>query len=85
MRAFKNQKSRLTTNSREYKILTRNDDPYWEEGIHFHRPKGQRSGITRKWKKKELQKFQVRMYRSWKHNRITQWKEKKLKSMPSSE
>jgi hypothetical protein len=74
MKAYKTYKSRLTTNSREYKILTRDNDPYWDEGYRYHRPKGQRSNITRNWRKKELLQYQVRKYRTWKHNRKTQWK-----------
>ena len=27
-----------------------------------------------KWKRKSLFYYQVRMYRTWKHNRKTQWK-----------
>ncbi len=71
MKAFKNEKSKLTTNSREYKILTRYDDPYWDEGIKFHKSRG-----SRRKKKKQLIKQQVRLYRTWKYNRKTQWKEK---------
>lgn len=64
----------FTTNSRVYKIITTiDDDPYWDECITFYpkwRPGFKNSG-------KPLMAFQIRMYKSWKHNRKTQWKEKK--------
>lgn len=84
MKALNKFAARLTTNSREYKIITRADDPYWDEGWTYHRPKGQRSRITASWKKKQLLMYQVRMYRTWKHNRKTQWKEKIVKTLCSN-
>ena len=59
------------TNRRVYKILTTiNQDPYWED-YYLIRPKGKLV-----WKRKELFSYQKRMYKSWKHNRKTQWKDK---------
>jgi len=69
MKPIKNQKSKLTTNSREYKIITGNTDPYWDEGYRYHKSRGRR-----KWKKKQLLHYQVRLYRTWKYNRKTKWK-----------
>ena len=45
---------------------------YWDEGITFY-PKRNR-GTHHPWPK--LYSYQIRMYRTWKHNRKTQWKEK---------
>lgn len=72
MKAYKKCiKSKITTHRREYKIVTDPQmlDPYWDEGVRYHRSKGRR----RK-NKKEILAFQVRMYKTWKHNRLTQWK-----------
>lgn len=74
MKAFKKSKvARTTTSRKEYNIITRGlDDPYWDEcwGVHY---KGEG------WSKqpnKQLYNYQVRLYKSWKHNRKTQYKEK---------
>lgn len=71
MKAFKTKKSRLTTNNKEFKIVSRDDDPYWDEGYTYHKSRG-----TRRKNRKELLKYQVRLYRTWKYNRKTRWKEK---------
>ena len=65
---------KFTTNSREYKILTTIDqDPYWDECRKFHNTKTPRTDSN--WKRRrELTPFQVRTYKTWKHNRKTQWK-----------
>ena len=65
-----------TTNRRTYHILRCVDqDPYPEEYGHII---GRKMG-NRGWKKsKYLWQHQVRMYRTWKHNRKTQWKKQKL-------
>lgn len=62
----------ITTNSREYHILRCVDqDPYAEDyGKYFKRKRGYRGY----WKSKVIWKWQQRMYRTWKHNRKTQWK-----------
>ena len=46
---------------RGYKNLLYDDlyPPYWDEGIRFYG---------------KIMSYQVRMYKTWKHNRITQWK-----------
>jgi hypothetical protein len=66
----------ITTNRREYHILHDiDDDPYPEEYGHIiWRNKGCRGF----WKSlmRPIWQHQVRMYRTWKHNRKTQWKSK---------
>lgn len=72
MKAFKkSQRARTTTSRKEYNIVTRGlDDPYWDEGINFY-------PIYRRGFKnpnKTIMSYQVRMYKTWKYNRNTQWK-----------
>ncbi len=68
------KKCRFLENSRVYKIITTIDeDPYWDEGLSFHKSKGWRNQSKAK-RKKELLQYQVRMYKTWKHNRGNQWK-----------
>jgi hypothetical protein len=65
-----------TINRREHKILTTVDqDPYPEEYGYLHKHK---RGYRGYWKSKLIWQHQVRMYRTWKHNRKTQYKIKKL-------
>jgi hypothetical protein len=62
----------LTINRREYHILRCVDqDPYPEP---YGRIKRRRRGYRGYWKSHKLWQHQIRMYRSWKHNRKTQWK-----------
>jgi hypothetical protein len=65
--------SRITTHSKEYKIVNNSEyaDRYSDEGVFFY-PK-YRKGFTKN-KKRRLRMFQVRMYKTWKHNRKTKWK-----------
>jgi hypothetical protein len=66
---------KLTTDRREYKILSSIDqDPYPDRGYwKFHTTKSPKTDSN--WKRrKELTPFEVRMYRTWKYNRKTQWK-----------
>jgi len=62
----------LAHTPKEYKKKMINMDypPYWDEGITFY-PKRNR-GTNHMWPK--LYSYQIRMYRTWKHNRKTQWK-----------
>ena len=64
---------RMTTHSKEYKIATNSEytDRYSDEGVFFYPV--YRKGFTKQ-KKRRLRMFQVRMYRTWKHNRKTKWK-----------
>ena len=73
MKPFKKSKiARTTTCSKEYKIVTNGiyKDPYWDEGLYFY------PTIRRGYKNpiKRIMSYQIRMYRTWKHNRKTQWK-----------
>lgn len=72
------QKLETTYDRRYYKIVNYELDPYWDEGLSFYPTP---SKMTRKWKKKRILSYQVRMYRTWKHNRVHQWKE--IKERPS--
>ena len=68
MKPLKGASSQTTTCRKEYKIITNPSicEPYWDEGMHYYK-----KGF--KWTK--LFKWQVRMYKSWKHNRKTQYKQ----------
>lgn len=61
------------TNSRRvYNILHKAEtDPYWWEGINFY------PQYRRGFKNSNhcIMAFQVRMYRTWKHNRKTKYKQ----------
>jgi len=62
-----------TTNRRVYKILTTiEDDPYCDEGVIFY-PRWKK-GTRQRYPK--LMSYQIRMYKTWKHNRKTKWKYK---------
>ena len=63
---------KTTTNRREYRkaFLKEEFPPYWDEGVHLYpeyRPGYKNSH-------KLLFSYQIRMYKTWKHNRKTQWK-----------
>jgi len=63
------------TTRREYKIQRwkEDNDPYWEECRKFHSTKTPRYDSN--WKRRRtLTPFEVRTYKTWKHNRKTQWK-----------
>ena len=72
MKPYKKSKIAKTTIYRlEYKVETRGlKDWYWNEGIIFY-PKI-RSGFKNS--NRQLMSYQIRMYKTWKHNRKTQWK-----------
>lgn len=73
MKPFKKSKvARTTTSRKEYKVVTNDKikEPYWDEGIMFY-PR-YRKGYKNP--NKTIMSYQVRMYRTWKHNRKTQWK-----------
>lgn len=57
---------------REYKIRIINElyPPYWDEGLNFY-PKWKKGFVN---PNRQLLAHEVRMYRSWKHNRKTQYK-----------
>ena len=64
--------AKTTTCRKEYKIVTNYSirEPYWDEGINFY-PKYRRGYKN---PGKRIMSYQVRMYKTWKHNRKTQWK-----------
>lgn len=66
----KNVKAKTTMYRKEYNVATRNDDPYWDEGISFY-PRYRRGFKN---PNKTIMSYQVRMYRTWKHNRKTKYK-----------
>jgi hypothetical protein len=67
-----------TTNRRVYHIFRCVDqDPYPEEYNYYGKRK---RGFRGYWKSKYLWQHQVRMYRTWKHTRRTQWKNKRIRS-----
>ncbi len=72
MKPYKKSKiARTTIYRKEYKVVTQNlKDWYWNEGINFY-PKFRKG---RKNSNHRLMSYQIRMYRSWKHNRKTQYK-----------
>jgi hypothetical protein len=72
MKAYKkSQIAKTTTCRKEYKVITRGwDDPYWDEYINYY-PKYRRGYKN---SGKRIMSYQVRMYKTWKHNRKTQWK-----------
>lgn len=61
-----------SNNNHEYKILWLKEEfpMYWDEGVNFH-PRN-RKGFKNS--NKQIMSYQVRMYKTWKHNRQTQWK-----------
>jgi len=61
-----------TTNRREYHILFLKEEfpPYWDEGVNLY-PRYRRGYKN---PRKQIFSYQVRMYKTWKHNRTTQWK-----------
>ena len=63
---------KTTTNRRVYHILRAVDqDPYPEVYGHMI---GRNRGYRGYWKSKVIWQHQLRMYKTWKHNRKTQWK-----------
>jgi hypothetical protein len=62
-------------NSRNYRLIWIDElyPMYWDEGLNFY-PK-YRKGFKNN--NKRILKYKVRMYRTWKHNRRTQWKRTK--------
>lgn len=73
MKAFKKSKvARTTICRKEYNVITRGlDDPYWNEYLNLYPKK--RRGFKNP--NKRIMSYQIRMYRTWKHNRKTQYKD----------
>ncbi len=59
-------------NGREYHIMLLNElyPPYWDDGVYLY-PRYRRGFKN---SNKQIYSYQVRMYRTWKHNRKTKWK-----------
>ncbi|MCK9415778.1 hypothetical protein M0Q97_03855 [Candidatus Dojkabacteria bacterium] len=70
MKPFKkSQVAKTTTSRKEYKIVTTGMNiPYWDEGYYYY------NSTKHNKKKRLLLMYQVRMYKTWKHNRKNQWK-----------
>lgn len=59
--------------SREYTLLQIKElGPYYDEGWHYYTKK--RKHNRGYWKTKQILSYQVRQYRSWKYNRMKQYK-----------
>jgi hypothetical protein len=58
--------------SKEYNLLLFDDlyPPYWDDGLILY-PRYRRGFKN---PNKSLERYKMRMYRTWKHNRKTQWK-----------
>ena len=67
----KSKITRTTVCRKEYKIYSQNlFDRYWDDGINYY-------PVTRKGFKnplKRLMSYEIRMYKTWKHNRKHHWK-----------
>ena len=61
--------------NREYRIIFLKEmyPPYWDDGHSFKLRPRYRRGFKNP--NKQIYTPQVREYRTWKHNRKTQWKE----------
>lgn len=63
----------VTTDRREYKRLINYQDP-WDDMERYMISTAKR-GYAGYWTRRGLYPSQIRMYRTWKHNRSTQYKE----------
>jgi hypothetical protein len=72
-KCFNRQASKECLDNKSYKIKSWiiDPDPYWDE-MYYYYPR-YKSGFTNFYKKRIFM-YQVRMYKTWKYNRITQWK-----------
>jgi len=74
MSVHRNRKKLNKANSgKQYRILWLNElyPLYWDEAVYFY-PK-YRSGFKNP--NKRILSYQIRMYKSWKYNRLKQWKQ----------
>jgi hypothetical protein len=78
MKPFKKSKvARATMSRKVYNIVSRGlDDPYWDEGIMFYPRRNRGTNHCHP----QLMSYQVRMYKTWKHNRKHQWKDIHMKN-----
>lgn len=72
MKPYKKTKiARTTMHRKEYKVETQGlRDWYWDEGVYLYPI--YRRGYNNP--NKRLFSYQMRMYKTWKYNRKTQWK-----------
>lgn len=74
-------KLKKAMNNHQYRIIWINYEYplYWDEGIRYHNTRTKNtvrgSKKHRCWKRKEVMHYQYRMYRTWKYNRMTRWKQ----------
>ena len=61
----------VVTDNHSYKVINFKEEfpPYWDEGINFY-PKFRRGFKN---PTKRIMNYQRRMYKTWKHNRNTQY------------
>ena len=71
---FDRKKGDNTFTQKEYKIkVIYGQDPYWDECVNLYPRWNDR--YEDNWKRrKQLYSYQIRMYKTWKHNRKTQYK-----------
>ena len=70
---YNKAKTKKCSSKKEYnnQQLRMSYPPYWDECMRFY------SKLNNRWAKpsnKQILSYQVRMYKTWKHNRKTQWK-----------
>lgn len=60
-------------NGRDYQIIMVSEiyPMYWDDGVNYY-PRYKRGFKN---PNKQIMSYQVRMYRTWKHNRRTKWKQ----------
>jgi len=70
-RAFLNK----AEDGHSYKVLLLKElyPPYWDEGGAWYYP-CMGPSWAKTWRKKSITRYDYRTYRTWKHNRKTQWK-----------
>lgn len=69
MKVINKQKASRTTSRKEYKVITQDlKDWYWDEGVYYPNQTKNRQN------KRLLRQYEIRMYKTWKHNRKKQWK-----------
>lgn len=61
---------KTTDNRKVYRKLQCDPDPYWDEGLMFYPRRNRGTHHC----DPQLLAYQVRMYKTWKHNRRHQWK-----------
>jgi len=70
---FDRSKGKAINDNRTFKVkVVYDQDPYEDDGIHYYpvwRPMYDQNK-----RKKQIRSYQRRMYKTWKHNRKTQWK-----------